>query len=264
MLADVPDPLAWLLYVVDAPLHGGLATSIARVLALWIPDALNTQPITVVSIGPRIATAADYADYLQRGQIRDLVPRDDPAGDASSAAEAFLDFLQSQVDPAVRQRTRALKQKALIFGHGLSGLFACHALATQHPMFDRYIVASPTLLDDSPTRQAILQAPGSSLDVPNPRHDGATGRGFHDLATVLGRRHRPALRARTDLLAAESFESLASVALINGLRWHFPSTGHAGRRMVLRHLRGYFGLLLGMLRMFRQAKRQQKKARSAA
>ncbi len=278
MVADVPDPPAWLLYVVDAPLHGGLAVSISRTLALWLPNALNTQPVTVVSIGPRIGSSADYAAYLSHGQTRDLVPRGDPAGDASSAAESFLDFLQSQVDPAVRQRTRALNKKALLFGHGLSGLFACHAFATQHPMFDRYIIASPTLLDDSPTRLAALRAAKGDLagglylaisgedrvDAQAPRHNGAIGRSFHSLAALTGRTHRPALRARTDILTAESFESVAGAALLNGLRWHLPATGRAGRRMVLRHLRGYLAMTVGVVRMFMQAKRAQKAKRTQA
>src|SRR5690606_29455004 len=142
----------------------------------------------------------------------------------------FLDFLHTQVDPAVRQRTRALNSKALLFGHGLSGLFACHAFATQHPMFDRYIVASPTLLDDSPTRKALMKAPRAALagriylagsgearlDAPAPRLAGAIGRGSHALASLLGRLHRPGLRSRTDILRDESFESVASAALLNG------------------------------------------------
>ncbi|HEY1078135.1 MAG TPA: hypothetical protein VGE51_15685 [Fontimonas sp.] len=278
MVADVPDPPAWLLYVVDAPLHGGLALSIARLLSLWMPNVHNTQPVTVVSIGPRIATTADYMHYLGPGQLRDLVPKGDPAGDATSAAESFLNFLHAEVDPAVRQRTRALKQKALLFGHGLSGLFACHAFATQHPLFDRYIIASPTLLDDSPTRSALLQAPAASLagqvylaisgedrlDAENPRHDGAIGRGFHAFATLMGRPHRPGLRTRTDILTAESHQSIASAALLNGLRWHLPSVGREGRRMITRHLRGYLGVTVGMIRMMLQARRQQRTERSRA
>lgn len=272
MVADVPDPPAWLLYVVDAPLHGGLATSIARFVSLWLPSVRNTQPVTVVTVSPRMATVADYEDYLLRGLKRDLVPKGDPAGDASSAAEAFLDFLHTQVDPEVRRRTPTLKKKALLFGHGLSGLFACHAFARQHPMFDRYIIASPTLLDGSPTLRAIQQASAGGLagnlylaisgedrlDAPAPRHEGAVGRSFHSIAAQLGKLHRPRLRARTDILAAESFGSIASAALLNGLRWHLPSTGRDGLRMVMRHLRGYLGVTLGMVRMVRQAKRQQK------
>jgi predicted alpha/beta superfamily hydrolase len=278
MVAGVPDPAAWLLYVVDGALHGGLATSIARVLSLWLPDAQNTQPVTVVSVAPRIGTAAEYAEYLQHAQLRDLVPRGDPAGGTSSAADAFLDFLHKEVDPAVRRRTPALDRKALLVGHGLSGLVACHAFAKQHPMFDRYIIASPTLLDDSPTRQKILQASRGELsgalylaissedrlDAQNSRHEGAIGRGFHDLASLMGRLHRPRLRCRTDILTAESFESIAGAALINGLRWHLPSTGRDGRRMILRHPRGYLGMLVGMLKMFRQAKREQKTRKAQA
>ena len=277
MVADVPDPPAWLLYVVDAPLHGGLATSIARLVSLWMPHVRNTQPVTVVSVAPRIGTVEDYEDYLRRGQIRDLVPQGDPAGDATSAAQTFLEFLHTQVDPAVRQRTPVLKKKALLFGHGLSGLFACHAFATQHPMFDRYIIASPTLLDGSPTRRSIVQAPGGGLagrvylaisgedrlDAPAPRYDGVIGRSFHAIAALLGRLHRPGLQARTDILTAESFGSVAGTALLNGLRWHLPSTGREGRRMILRHLRGYLGAVVGMVRMMRQARRQQKAKRTA-
>lgn len=272
MVAGVADPPAWLLYVVDAPLHGGLAMSIARNMSLWMPNPRNTQPVTVVSIAPRIESGADYDEYVTRGQIRDLVPQGDPAGDASSNAQAFLEFLHTQVDPAVRRRTPVLKEKALLFGHGLSGLFACQAFAKQHPMFDRYIIASPTLLDASPTRAAIVQAPKGGLaghlylaisgeerlDMPAPSHQGATGRSFHAVATVLGRLHRPKLRSRTDILSAETYESVALPALLNGLRWHFPSTGREAWRMVLRHPRGYYGMTVGMIRMFMQARREAK------
>lgn len=278
LIADVPDPPAALLYVVDGPLHGGLAAGIARNLSLWVPSPLNTRPVTVVSVGPRMRTADELLDYQRQGQQRDLVPRGDPAGDESCAAERFLDFLHRQVDPAVRERTRATKEKALLFGHGLSGLFACHAFATQHPLFDRYIIASPTLLDDSPTRKALTQASAGQLrghlyltmsaddrlDGPNPRHDGAIGRSFHQLAALTGRSHRPQLRARLEVLGSESFQSQLPAALTQGLRWHLPCTGREGWRMVLRHLPGYWRMGLGFLSMVRDAKREQRIRKAAA
>lgn len=278
LIADVPDPPASLLYVVDGPLHGGLAASIARNLSLWFPGEQNTQPVTVVSIGPRISTSGEFADYLHKGQVRDLVPRNDPAGNEASSAQQFLDFLYRQVDPAVRKSTRTLNEKALIFGHGLSGLFACHAFATQHPMFDRYIIASPTLLDDSPTRDAIIRASKGQLgghlylamsaddrlDGPRPRVEGAIGRSFHQLAALTGRRHRPQLRAKVEVLADESFQSQIPAALINGLRWHLPSTGRNGWRMIRRNLPGYFQIILGFILNMRRAKRQQKEREAQA
>lgn len=274
LVADVPDPPASLLYVVNGPVHGGLAAGIVRNISMWIPGSQNIQPVTVVSVGPRIGTSEEFADYLNHGQKRDLVPKGDPAGDETSAAEQFLDFLYRQVDPVVRQSTRTLDEKAMLFGHGLSGLFACHAFAVQHPMFDRYIIASPTLLDDSPTRQALLQASRSQLgghlyvsisgddqlDGPAPRHGGAIGRSFHALAALTGRSHRPQLQAKVEVLAAEGFQSQVTAALINGLRWLAPSTGRNALRMLRRNLAGYAKILIGMTSNARRAKQQLKKS----
>lgn len=272
LIADVPDPPAALLYVVDAPLNGGLVAGIARNLSLAFPGAQNITPLTVVAVGPRIGTADEMTDYLSKGQRRDLVPQGDPAGDETSAAALFLEFLHRQVDPEVRRRTRVLDEKALLFGHGLSGLFACHALATQHPMFDRYIVLSPTLLDASPTREALVSAPRGQLrghlylaisgddrlDSPQPRLDGAVGRSYHRLAALAGRMHRPHLKAKVQVLRGETFASQIPVALINALRWYLPATGLHAVRMIGRNLPGYFQVATKMIANARKAKAQLK------
>lgn len=277
LLADVPDAPAVLLYVVDAPVHGGLVAAIARNLSLWLPDPQNIQPVTVVAIGPRIDTAQEFADYLASGRRRDLVPKGDPAGDETSAAEDYLEFIHRQVDPLVRQRTRARQQKAILFGHGLSGLFACNALAMQHPMFDRYIILSPTVLDGSPTRAAMDQAKKGQLrghlylsmseedrlDGPHPRHDGAIGRSFHQLAALTGPDHRPHLRAKVEVRKGESVQSQLPAALISGLRWHLPSTGAHGFRMILRHFRAYLQIAVGMISNAMRARRELKRRTAA-
>lgn len=277
LLADVPDAPAVLLYVVDAPVHGALVAAIARNLSLWLPDPQNIQPVTVVAIGPPINTAAEFAGYLDSGRRRDLVPKGDPAGDDHSAAGDFLEFIHRQVDPEVRRRTRTLNQKAMLFGHGLSGLFACHAFATQHPMFDRYIILSPTLMDDSPTRVAMKQAPKGQirghlylsiseedrLDGPDPRHNGAIGRSFHQLAALAGPDHRPHLHAKVDVWKGESAQSQIPAALISALRWHLPSTGVQGFRMIFRHFRAYIQITVGMISNAIRARRELKRRTEA-
>ena len=102
------------------------------------------------------------------------------------------------------------------------------------------------------------------LDTDAPREGGAIARGFHAIAAVMGRPQRPALVAKTAILTAETDATVAVAALLDGLRWHLPSSGRDGWRMVLRHWRGYLAVTIAMLRMMLKARRQQKAAGSRA
>ena len=103
------------------------------------PAALRKDPLLVVGIGYPIDGAMD-----QEARKRDYTPP--PATEAGTGgAEVFLDFIEKQLQPAVRSAWSIDPARQTLFGHSLGGLLTVHALATRNRLFSRYAAASPSL-----------------------------------------------------------------------------------------------------------------------
>lgn len=63
----------------------------------------------------------------------------------TGGADAFLEFLESELKPAIEREFRIDKQRQALFGHSFGGLFTLHTLFAKPDAFQTYIAASPSI-----------------------------------------------------------------------------------------------------------------------
>ncbi len=64
---------------------------------------------------------------------------------AGGGADAFLDFIESDLKPVLEERFHIDRNRQAIFGHSLGGLFVLHALISRPGAFQNYLAASPSI-----------------------------------------------------------------------------------------------------------------------
>jgi len=116
------------LYVLDGEWNHDLAKGIIGQFVRWG----RTPAIEVVSL-----TNTD--------RTRDFTPtEDDQRYPGSGGAEAFLQFVREELQPAVNNALGTAGYEVL-FGHSFGGLFTLYTLKSQPTTFDAYLAASPSL-----------------------------------------------------------------------------------------------------------------------
>ncbi|KAJ5618714.1 siderophore esterase [Penicillium herquei] len=76
----------------------------------------------------------------------DLTPPSETPVPGYGKADAFLDFIQKSVKPAIRSRfPRISFEREALFGHSYGGLFALHGLFTRPDYFDCFMASSPSI-----------------------------------------------------------------------------------------------------------------------
>ncbi|QNP47137.1 alpha/beta hydrolase [Diaphorobacter aerolatus] len=137
---DTPAPAGGypVLYLLDANASFAVAAQLARNGGNR-PAALRKDPLMVVGIGYPVDDTMD-----QQARRRDYTPP--PATEAGTGgADEFLDFIEKQLQPALRSAWSIDPARQTLFGHSLGGLLTVHALVTRNRLFTRYAAASPSL-----------------------------------------------------------------------------------------------------------------------
>jgi hypothetical protein len=112
----------------------------------------------IVAIGYPVAGKL----YDAKRRSLDLTPPTESPIPGAGGADAFLDFIEKSVRPAVKARfPRATFSRAALYGHSYGGLFALHALFTRPHAFDCYIASSPSIWWNS---RCILRSAQVFLD----------------------------------------------------------------------------------------------------
>jgi hypothetical protein len=125
-------------FVTDA--NGLFGMAVDSIRMMQIPALLPA--VLVVGIG--YPTAASIADTVAI-RARDLTPTPMEAFPGSGGAPAFLQFIRDELLPWVGHRFPDALERTVYFGHSLGGLFGTHALLTDPPVFDDYVISSPSL-----------------------------------------------------------------------------------------------------------------------
>ena len=143
------------LYVLDANLFFGIAVEMTRIMHKLYGEL---PPLLVVGI----AYPTDNGFLQGALRTRDFTPSDD-AGMAAMAssfpqmpdipkvepamggADAFLQFMQTEVKPFIETKFDVAKQDDIIFGSSLGGLLVTHTLLESPEAFSNYIAVSPAL-----------------------------------------------------------------------------------------------------------------------
>lgn len=137
------------LYLLDGNAVTATAIDVERVQAPF-PDATGIgSRFAVVGIGypgdgaydgPR--RSWDYTPPPGRSY-----PPHQPGGPTlrTGGADSFLEFLSSELKPAVARRCRIDPSREALFGHSFGGLFTLYALAHRPAAFSHWIAASPSI-----------------------------------------------------------------------------------------------------------------------
>ena len=81
--------------------------------------------------------AEQHQEDLKTGYVTEEDPK-------SGGADAFLEFIEAEVKPLVRENYNVSTNETLV-GHSLGGLFTLYTLLTQPDLYDRYLASSPSL-----------------------------------------------------------------------------------------------------------------------
>jgi len=125
------------LYVLDGGQNLLTAVSASRALA----EAGRMPPVIVVAIVNK-QRDRDFTPKLVR--TTELPPGVETVG----GADAFLQFIGTELIPAVDTKYRTQPMRTII-GHSLGGLLAMHALATAPNLFRGYLTLEPSLWWDA-------------------------------------------------------------------------------------------------------------------
>lgn len=122
------------LYVTDANAEFGTAVEAAR---------LNAPGTIVVAIGYDDPGQGFAASSTRR--TLDLTPTDIAADIPTGGAPEFLDFLRSELIPQIESEFHADPADRALMGHSFGGLFATYALLHGDGLFQRFVIASPSI-----------------------------------------------------------------------------------------------------------------------
>lgn len=104
--------------------------------------------------------ADQHAEDLKTGYVTESDPK-------SGGADAFLEFIETQVKPLVRENYSVSDDDTLV-GHSLGGLFTLYTLLSQPELYDRYLASSPSLWWDQKYLYGLeeeLRLENSGLDA---------------------------------------------------------------------------------------------------
>jgi len=134
-----------LVYVLDGSFALGLVSAICML-----------QLVDLVKPGfpPLLLVGLDYLQDKPNARTRDythsdlavpLAPGELPAEQTIGGADKFLQFLEQELDPAIRAKYPVADKPAGILGDSYGGTFTFHAFRRQSKLFDKYFLGSPGL-----------------------------------------------------------------------------------------------------------------------
>lgn len=169
-------------------------------------------------------------------RVRDLTPHtgveiENRFHPGNGGADAFLEFIRSELIPYVNQNYRTRPYRVLA-GHSLGGLFAVYALASNPKLFNGYIAIDPTLSWNNESVVAKAAAwSKSTKEFTGDLYMTATGESgsslavFHRLCATLEEKPIQGFRWTFQGMPGETHLSLVHQSLYSGLDrifdgWH--------------------------------------------
>jgi len=135
------------IYLLDAT--GSFATCVEALRRMSRrPDATGVSPAVIVGL-----SANTGYDVARRQRDYTTVRPDTAASGEHGMADVFLDFLESEVKPAVAGRFAVDPSRQTLCGHSLAGYFVLWALVTRPQAFRNYAAISPSIWWD---KEALL------------------------------------------------------------------------------------------------------------
>jgi predicted alpha/beta superfamily hydrolase len=199
-----------LLLLLDGQRYGDVVAGNARFLA------------EVGEIPEHIIVAVDSGN-----RMRDFTPTDSPGWEGDGGGEFFLNFLSSELLPALERDFR-IERPHIIWGHSLAGLFVFYTIYAAPNAFDARLVSDGPLDWDDKTSEKALRNFLKNQTPPNqflyfnssylaPMVDPEQ-RYFETLSTMLKANAPANLRWIYDPLPKETHASIPLLGSIKGLR----------------------------------------------
>lgn len=223
------------IYILDADYSFALAHNIVE----HFVDRGNLPPMVLVGIAYEGASQDGRAYRLNRS--RDYTPTHTLEGgygpsfqQYSGGGPTFLRVIREEIAPHIESNYRARHDDRTFVGHSFGGLFGTFALFSTPPVFQRFIIVSPSLWYDekiifdleqqraqapSPLKAAVFMSVGSYENQP---HNGrAMVDDLHHMVRLLTSRNHPNLNITTYVFGRETHNSVFPAALTRGLRTVF-------------------------------------------
>lgn len=169
-------------------LDGDDQFSSMREAARELAEAGTIPPLLLVGVG----YGGGYRSKRNR-RARDYTPsalNDEPM--ETGGADAFLSFVQAELLPALRQRHTFPADAIGVTGHSLGSLLGLHALFQPKPIFQRFLISSPSIWWDD---RAILKS-AAALRL---NHDSLPA----NVYLSVGADDSPSMTGDLELLAAQ-------------------------------------------------------------
>lgn len=228
------------LYALDGNAGYGTVVETAR----WMAFGGEIEPLVIVGIG---YPTTNIMEAMVR-RTYELSPSHDSAFVERSKAEgqplpegglggapSFLQFIREELAPFIESEYAAGGLDRGIFGFSLGGLCAAYALLQAKPVFQRFIIGSPSLwwndremfaaesaLHASGNQLAarvfisageLEEAPGAARMAPFRMVSNAI-----EMGATLGSRGYPGLDIKTHIFPGESHQSVVGATVARGLR----------------------------------------------
>lgn len=139
-------PVIW---VLDANAVFGTITEAIRLQSAR-PEITGVVPSLVVGIGyptagplDPVARTLDYTPDVDRSTLP--VRPDGTAWPPTGGADAFLDFVETELKPAIAADFPIDRTRQVLFGHSFGGLLSLYALFTRPGAFQAHIASSPSI-----------------------------------------------------------------------------------------------------------------------
>lgn len=189
-------------------------------------------------------------DSPVQSRNRDYTPTDRKNGKTASAevgygqAEAYRQFVASQVFPFIARTYRSDMHRKVLIGHSYGGLFGLHTLLTEPTMFDHYVLGSPSLWFGKGYMFGVESAYAARrLDVParvllmtggyetiqpqsrDPRYSQSVDmvRDVQTFERQLKARRYPGLTVRSEVVKGEDHATVYPIIATHGLLWAIPA-----------------------------------------
>ncbi|WP_334151739.1 alpha/beta hydrolase-fold protein [Microbacterium sp.] len=214
------------LYVTDANAEFGLAVETAR---------LNAPGTVVVGIGYDNPGQGFTASGVPR--TLDLTPTDIGVATPSGGAPEFLSFLRDELVPQIDRDFNVDPGDRALMGHSFGGLFATYTLLHNEGLFQRFVIASPSIWWDDRTileTESEYAAENDALDARVFLSVGSleeTTSGFPMTSDMIGfartltSRSYDGLELGAHVFADETHLSVIGAAFSRGIRFIYAVPG---------------------------------------
>jgi predicted alpha/beta superfamily hydrolase len=198
--------------------------------------------VLVAGVGWPSDDLAEIAGYRHRDATPTAAPFPEegfgarPARHGLGGAESFRRFVVDELLPFLAERYRVGRPKVLV-GHSLTGLFGVHLLLCEPPVFDAYLLASPSLWWDDRVTLRVIEPAVAARRTPFPARvylsagaeegAGQSSQPFSMVGNVAELARRLAayegLDVTFEILDGESHHSTLGQSVSRGLRHLLPA-----------------------------------------